>query len=257
MFEIFAGERRAHPQWCRRDTLLLSLGLHVLVLVGVAHVPLRSWTEAPPAPRDATITFLDLLQVQETPVSPAGEPGASSSPDPPLPEGPTALRPPVVGRAIGELTAPQEIPGGLPEVRPDEGVAGSFVPAGAGAPVRLATGGESVRRALANEPVDISLVAELPVLRNRGEMRWVWQRLYPFSLMVRRIEGEAVVRFVIGTDGRVDPSTILLVRTSHPKFGEATLQGVRKLRFRPARLGGRSVRVRAELPIYWKMQDVA
>ena len=69
---------------------------------------------------------------------------------------------------------------------------------------------------------------------------------------LKGIAGEAVVSFIIDANGRVEPQTIRMVSFSHPEFIVATIAGVKKLRFAPARMNGSPVRVRAVLPVYWR-----
>jgi outer membrane biosynthesis protein TonB len=60
------------------------------------------------------------------------------------------------------------------------------------------------------------------------------------------------VRFRIEVDGTVSHVTIL--QSTRPEFVEPTLRSVRTMRFAPARIGGRPVRVWVEEPITWTVR---
>lgn len=67
---------------------------------------------------------------------------------------------------------------------------------------------------------------------------------YPSGASLRRIEGEVVVEFDIGVDGRVEDARVI---SAKPEgwFEAAALAAVRQWRFVAAQSGGRDVRVRA------------
>ena len=56
------------------------------------------------------------------------------------------------------------------------------------------------------------------------------------------MEGVVQVTFVVGTNGRVEPSSIKVSSTPHRLFSEAVRSALLDMRFRPAEVGGRSVR---------------
>jgi TonB family protein len=71
---------------------------------------------------------------------------------------------------------------------------------------------------------------------------------YPADMRIAKREGEVLARFVVGTDGTVDPSTLQVVRSSDPAFTTAVRDAIPALRFQPARVGGRAVRQLIEQP---------
>lgn len=257
MFDVFQNDRSSNRPWRRRDTLAASVGVHGLLLLGAANVPVGTGP-GPGSLLEETVTFLEVLARQQSPAVVAGGPVVPAGPGP----GPAeAAGHPPPARTAG-AGAPEPARVALPSLTPSLEVAGGFLPAGAGdLPLKLAAGtaGGSGDRSDGGvgSPVDVTLLAERPVIRNRREMERVWRDLYPGTLRHASVEGETVVSFVIGTDGRVDPVTIRLIRASHSQFGPPSVKGARKLRFRPARLGGQAVRVRVELPILWRLQELA
>lgn len=75
---------------------------------------------------------------------------------------------------------------------------------------------------------------------------------YPRSLQAEGVEGVAVVRVLVGVDGRV--RAVELVRADDPLFYDATReQALRKWRFRPATEDGRAVEGWREMTVRFVM----
>ena len=101
---------------------------------------------------------------------------------------------------------------------------------------------------------DLTEVERLPSPRNMPDVsRWL-QRNYPPLLRDSGVEGEVVVSFVVDEDGRAERNSIQVTSSSHPGFDETAIQAAERLRFRPAQLEGRAVRVRASLPIRFQVR---
>ena len=66
---------------------------------------------------------------------------------------------------------------------------------------------------------------------------------YPAALREAGISGFVVIEFVIETTGRVDPSSINIVRSSNAAFEGAAIDVIRKSLFRAGRVRGMAVRV--------------
>jgi protein TonB len=99
-----------------------------------------------------------------------------------------------------------------------------------------------------NRVYNQSEVESAPRLRNRDAVARELARSYPGG---ERRAGQAVVRFVVGADGRVSPGTVSVVSASDPAFEQSARRVVERLRFEPARRGGQPVAMRAELPLSW------
>jgi protein TonB len=65
---------------------------------------------------------------------------------------------------------------------------------------------------------------------------------YPDVLRSVGVEGVVQLQFVVGSDGRVEPRTIRVVRSSNPAFEANAVAGIAKIVFRPARVRGTPVR---------------
>lgn len=72
---------------------------------------------------------------------------------------------------------------------------------------------------------------------------------YPPLLKQAGIEGRVVLRAIIDTTGRVEPSSVRIVQSPNPAFDLPTKAWVMKALFRPARLHGQAVRVFINLPV--------
>lgn len=74
------------------------------------------------------------------------------------------------------------------------------------------------------------------------------QPIYPSRLLLRKIEGSALIRVLVGTDGRVRQA--MVVSATHPDFGNAAVkQAMKAWRFKPATRGGKPVEDWVTLPI--------
>ncbi|HEX6041421.1 energy transducer TonB, partial [Longimicrobium sp.] len=97
---------------------------------------------------------------------------------------------------------------------------------------------------------DESMVEVRPEL-NRDGLARTMERYYPSIMRDSRVAGRVVVEVIVDENGRVRQGSARIVETTHPAFGEATLQAVERFRFRPARMGGTAVPVRVTIPINW------
>lgn len=71
---------------------------------------------------------------------------------------------------------------------------------------------------------------------------------YPVELLEQRVEGQAIVQFVVDTTGRADPRSFVVVVSSHPGFSESVRTALPGMVFSPARIGAVKVRQLVELP---------
>ncbi|HVX40977.1 MAG TPA: energy transducer TonB [Gemmatimonadaceae bacterium] len=76
---------------------------------------------------------------------------------------------------------------------------------------------------------------------------------YPESLRDAGVDGEVLVQFTVDTSGRVDASTIRVLRSTHGLFTRAVLDALRRFRFAPAVVGGRRVPALAEMPFEFRI----
>jgi TonB family protein len=103
--------------------------------------------------------------------------------------------------------------------------------------------------------VDGEVLAVPPRVVNRREISELMSDRYPPILKFNGVEGQVVVAFIIGTDGRAEMNHVEVLSASNPQFIQAALEGLRRMRFRPAELDGVRVRVRVSLPLVWVMAN--
>ncbi|HET7456708.1 MAG TPA: TonB family protein [Gemmatimonadaceae bacterium] len=77
---------------------------------------------------------------------------------------------------------------------------------------------------------------------------------YPDALRASRVAGQVVVRFVVDTTGRVEPSSVQVTRSTDPLFTAAVRATLPSLRFTPARARGAKVRQLVELPFEFEVE---
>jgi TonB family protein len=79
---------------------------------------------------------------------------------------------------------------------------------------------------------------------------------YPETMALRRVEGAAVFRFVIDSTGLIDMSTVRVMSATHSAFARAVLEAMPRMKFRPASVAGRPVRLLVEQMFSFKIQKV-
>ncbi|HYL21097.1 MAG TPA: energy transducer TonB [Gemmatimonadales bacterium] len=76
---------------------------------------------------------------------------------------------------------------------------------------------------------------------------------YPASLLLARVTGRVVVGAVIDTTGRVEEGTVRVIESSDARFNESAKDYLQTARFTPARIAGRAVPVRFQMPVEFKL----
>jgi periplasmic protein TonB len=71
---------------------------------------------------------------------------------------------------------------------------------------------------------------------------------YPEMLKSSGVEGEALVQFIVDTTGRAETGSFKVLRASHDAFGQAVRAALPRMRFLPAEIGGRKVRMLVQQP---------
>ena len=77
-------------------------------------------------------------------------------------------------------------------------------------------------------------------------------RSYPEDLRRSNSGGTVQLQFVIGADGKVEPTSIEVIATPAPSLGDAAKTVAEKMQFVPGKKGGSAVRARVQLPIVYK-----
>ena len=77
---------------------------------------------------------------------------------------------------------------------------------------------------------------------------------YPQTLAQRSVEGLATLRFVIDSTGRVDMSTVRVVISTHKLFAQAVITAMPKMKYRPASIAGKPVRLLVQQSFTFQIQ---
>ncbi len=94
---------------------------------------------------------------------------------------------------------------------------------------------------------DLSALDQQPAV----QMRPVPQ--YPFELRRLGVEGEAMIDFIVASDGTVQAARI--IKSTHPEFGDAALAATQKWKFKPGMKSDRAVNVHMQVPIVFKLSN--
>lgn len=76
---------------------------------------------------------------------------------------------------------------------------------------------------------------------------------YPAALRAAGIQGGVTARFVVDTNGRVDTSTVEIVKSDHADFATAVREGLPQLRFFPAQVANRPVKQMVTMPFTFSL----
>jgi protein TonB len=78
---------------------------------------------------------------------------------------------------------------------------------------------------------------------------------YPEQLRAAGVTGRVIVRLVVDTTGRVEPASIVIREASHDLFARAVRVVLPSLRFVPAEVGSRRVRMLVDLPFEFRLRE--
>lgn len=78
---------------------------------------------------------------------------------------------------------------------------------------------------------------------------------YPPDLLAKRVQGQAIVQFVVDTSGQADVNSFSIVLASHPDFAAAVRDALPGMKFASARIGTTKVRQLVELPFSFAIKD--
>jgi TonB family protein len=101
---------------------------------------------------------------------------------------------------------------------------------------------------------ELSAVEVQPELLNRSEIARQMARNYPPLLRDAGVTGTATIRLRIREDGTVDDESVTVESTTHEQFGEAARRVAERMRFKPARVRGKPVRVWVTLPVTFQLE---
>jgi TonB family protein len=88
-------------------------------------------------------------------------------------------------------------------------------------------------------------------------MRGAANLTYPAMLRSAQVEGTVLASFVVDTDGRPDATTFRVLRSDHDLFAHSVRTALERMRYEPARVGGRAVRQLVQQPFAFSLARAA
>jgi protein TonB len=77
---------------------------------------------------------------------------------------------------------------------------------------------------------------------------------YPDLLRQAGVDGRVLVRFVVDTMGRIDPTSVQVLQSTHDLFARAVRDILGNFRFKPAESNGHRLRAMAEMPFEFQIR---
>lgn len=211
---------------------LASLALHAVVIAAAVH--LTDGTAQEPVRYTGPDTVIYRIP-DDAPPAPA----------PPPPGAPT----PGTVSTVPALVMPDSVPDFIPP--PGDSLLSVAPPPGNDPPG--APGGDTLRLLPGGSehpatPIDARAADEAPRLLDHPPLR------YPEVMRQAGLEARVVVEAVLDTTGRIEPGSLRLSGGAHALFEAEARAVVTGSRYRPARLAGRAVRVRIQVPVAFSMR---
>lgn len=228
MFEVLVASgaiQAADRSWGSRATSLVLHAAAIAAAVGATRHTVRNEVEAQ---RDTTIFWVP---------APAPQRAAHSTPRPGTPA--PLFRMPVMVPPVIPDPALSPVVTAIPDWPMSTDTSSGSRPGAPGTP------GAALPPAA---PIDARLAEEPPVLLAHPEPR------YPGLLRHAGLEGRVVVEVVLDTLGRAEAASLRVATSAHPLFDTEASKVVLGSRYRPARMGGRPVRVRIMVPVTFSLR---
>lgn len=257
MFETVAPETFA-PRSRRLlyETLPLSITLHALAVAAVILGTIWTVDFPPDAPKMFALYRLEALPSPPPPPPPMAAPPKRVQLVEQVVKMPENTAPTIVPERVPDLTLPpstieyaEGVEGGV-EGGVETGIVGGTIAGIDGGELGGVEGG--TLGGLGAEPVPIDTVVikrDMPL--PTAPMSMVFPR-YPEQARVRGWEDMLVVRYTIGTNGRVR-EIVVLAKPERDLFEQITLKSMRNWRFRPLIKDGVPQEIVHELTIYFRL----
>jgi protein TonB len=232
-----------------------SIGIAILLHAGIALAAMTAGLGDPLHKKDE-----ELVDYQEIEENKPKEP-EPPKPEPPPPPPPTPEAPPPVVKGFQELVPPVEPPKEIPKVDPNQVATNANDFSGVGTAGGVANGaanGQAQDVTNRTAPPDegtyeLSAVEEQPALSNGAEVQRQLSRQYPPLLRDAGVVGTVTLRMRVLENGTVDPESISVENSTHDAFADAAKRVVERMRFRPAKVGGKAVKVWVTLPVTFQL----
>jgi periplasmic protein TonB len=245
------------------ETLPVSLAVHAVAVVGI--LTASAWEVAFPIESPRMTLAYSLTRIPDPPPPPPPPPARQpAAPEPAKPQLlPKALPPP----AATEIVAPTVIPDFIPQLAAAEpspmplpvveapaiiekaphGVEGGDpkgLPGGDLLGKKFGVAGGIAFAEDGKVHVDRAVKLPLQVLEQEFPR-------YPEAARKERLEDKCVIRYTVGLNGRVADIAVI-ERAQHEMFENASLDVIRRWRFRPMKVNGKAVEVVHEVEFFYQ-----
>jgi len=233
----------AHVGQRRAGSALTSFAVHATLIALAVQLTAVAAREVPRVLEERVV----MVNVEKAP-EPARE-------EPPPPPADAVVAAPALLPAKGfqVLTAPISIPTVLPEIDLSRAVTDEADFSGRGVAGGFAKGVVGGVPTTDPTPLEERTFLVSQVERIAELLPGAPPPRYPDALRASAIEGDVSVQFVIDTTGHVDPASVTVLASSHDLFTESVRAVLGKLRFRPAEVGGRKVRMLVRQPFNFRL----
>lgn len=223
-------ETKAKKQRSAGGTVI-SIILHTALVVA-AVVLTKKTAEALEKPKEEKVVLVETKK----------EPEPEKPKDQPKPQDVVAQVAPPKGFQI--LTPPIDVPNVIPDVDLSRKATDEADFSGKGVQGGIAKGVEGgTGPVISDQPYfDFQVEKAAAAIPGSGGPA------YPEMLKSSGVEGEALVQFVVDTTGRAELGSFKVLRATHDAFGQAVKASLPRMRFLPAEIGGRKVRMLVQQP---------
>jgi protein TonB len=206
-----------------------SLVLHTALIVGAVYATSRA-DEIAEAVKDEKVEFVEE-------VKPKDEPPPPEEKAPPPPEVAAAPPPP---KGFQVLTAPIDIPNVIPDIDLTKSITNEADFSGVGVAGGVAKGVEGGTGPVITDAPLYEFQVEKPAMSINAPGS---APTYPSVLKSANVQGRVTATFVVDTSGRAEPGTFKALESDHELFTAAVRTALPKMRFMPAEVGGRKVKM--------------
>src|SRR5450759_1915217 len=217
--------------------LIFSGILHAVLGVAAVYGTLQA-KERLEKPKAEKVEFVDMKKKEPPPPKEEVKP---------IPKQAVVAPPPPKGFQV--LTAPIKVPDVLPDIDLSKRVTdeADFTGKGvAGGVAKGVVGGTGPVNT--DQPYfEFQVEKQVQQIPGTGNLR------YPDMLRSANVEGEVLAQFVVDENGRFEPGTVKVIKSSHDLFTQAVKNALPNMRFYAAEIGGRKVKQLVQQPFTFSL----
>jgi protein TonB len=218
--------------------LIFSGIIHALIGTAAVYGTLQA-KEQLEKPKAEKVEFVEMKKKEEPP--PPKE-------VPPPPKDVVMAPPPPKGFQV--LTAPVKVPDVLPDIDLSKKVTDEADFSGKGVAGGVAKGVVGGTAPVNTDQPYFEFQVEKQVAMVPGQSVLV----YPEQLRSANVEGEVLAQFVVDENGRYEPGTFKVLKSTNEQFTNAVKNALPRMKFYPAEVGGRKVKQLVQQPFTFSLQ---